>query len=61
MPIPTKADYDLAEVADMASSIMTQLRVMQHANVTDLPRLRARLRDLLADYVSAAMSAAWDA
>jgi hypothetical protein len=31
MPIPTRADYQLAEIETASAGILKQLRVMQHA------------------------------
>jgi len=47
LSIPSKFDGDLAAVDMSANSIVTQLRVMQHAAPRDLPRLREALREKL--------------
>jgi hypothetical protein len=58
MAIPTAFDHKLAEVENAASSVSLALRTMQHAGAADLPRLRAGLRDRLAEFVNLAMSTA---
>jgi|GraSoi2013_115cm_1033766.scaffolds.fasta_scaffold528944_2 hypothetical protein len=60
MPIPTRADFQLAEIETAGSGILTQLRTMQHAAARDVPDMRSRLRDMLRAYVDAAMTAAPD-
>jgi hypothetical protein len=61
MPIPTQADYAFAEIDNAAASIMCQLRTMQRAAAPSLPAMRARLRDMCAEYFNLVMSAARDA
>ena len=58
MPIPTKFDGDLAAIDDLAGSVMVQLRIMNHAAPSDVPKLRAVLRERLRDYVDRAMEMA---
>ena len=60
MPIPTQHDRDLGEIDDAASSIMVQLRTMQHAAARDVPRMRAALRERLQTYVDQVMALARD-
>jgi hypothetical protein len=61
MPIPTKFDGELGEVENLAAGIQLQLKVMQHcAAASDLPRMRAALRDALKTYVATVMTTARD-
>ena len=61
MPIPTAFDSKLAKVSIAGEGIVGHLRTMQHAAARDLPTMRERLREMLQDYVDAAMSTARDA
>ena len=45
---------------DAASSIMVQLRTMQHAAARDVPKMRAALRERLQAYVDQVMALARD-
>ena len=58
MPIPTKADGDLATVDSIAGNVMTTLRTMLRANPRDIPRMRETLREHLKAYVDAALAIA---
>jgi len=58
MAIPTKFDGDIGEIDDIASNILLQVRTMQHAAARDLPRMRARLRSTLQEYVDQVMTMA---
>ncbi len=51
--IPTRFDHQLADVDNLASGIMTSLRVLRHANPRDHDRMRRTLRERLQDYVNA--------
>jgi len=58
MPIPTRFDYQLAEVENAAASVLLVLRRMQHCADKDIPVLRADLRDRLQALVDLAMDTA---
>lgn len=58
MPIPTQFDYDLAAIENMTSSVLMQVRTMQHAAPRDLPRMRERLRETLQELVTEVMKVA---
>lgn len=58
MAIPTAFDGKLGEIDNAATSILTQLRTMNHAAPADLPRLRAGLRERLQAYVDQVMALA---
>jgi len=60
MSIPTAFDHEMSRVEEAASSVSLALRTMQHAGAADLPRMRAGLRDRLAEFVNLAMAAARD-
>jgi hypothetical protein len=60
MGIPTAFDAQLADVENAGTSILLCLRTMKHADVRDLPRMRAALRDRLREFVDLAMAAARD-
>ena len=58
MPIPTKFDGDIAAIEDMTSSVLLQVRTMQHAAARDVPRMRERLRETLQALVTEVMKVA---
>jgi hypothetical protein len=58
MPIPTAYDRSLGEIETASSSIMTQLRVLQHASARDAPSVRARLREMLQGYADSVVALA---
>lgn len=47
VPIPTKFDGDVTAIDDMAANILLQVRIMQNAAASDIPRMRTRLREML--------------
>jgi hypothetical protein len=60
MAIPGPFDAQLADVENAGSSVILMLRTMRHAATSDLPRMRAGLRDRLREFVDLAMATARD-
>lgn len=58
MAIATKFNYDTAAIDDMASNILLQVRVMEKAAAQDVPRMRARVREMLQEYADKVMATA---
>ncbi len=54
MPIPTPQDADLAEISNLANSVMVRLMVLRHAGGGK--RDFAGLREVLQDYIDRVMA-----
>lgn len=53
MPIPTKADHDLADISNAADLVVLSLRTLRHSgnrSQYDLDRMRRTLRERLQDF-----------
>jgi hypothetical protein len=58
MPIPTDSDRRRGHCSTLADGILTQLKIIEHANMKDRPRLRRELVERINAFGEACIEAA---